>query len=79
MKHTITVKDYAAVTEAGSEHLNVLNCLTDSELSPVDGVAVTGATKQVNDNPFLRMAGIGIRRQPTAEIKRETRGEDSMR
>ena len=79
MKHTITVKDYAAVTEAGSEHLNVLNCMTDYELLPDEGVGLIVATKQVNDNPFLRMAGIGIRRQPTAEIMRETRGEDSMR
>ena len=53
--------------------------MTDYELLPDEGVGLIVATKQVNDNPFLRMAAIGIRRQPTAEITRETRGEDSMR
>ena len=80
MKYTITVKDHATVTKASPKHLHVLNGQrTDYEVSPVDGVGLIGANKRFDDNPFLRMVGIGIRRRPTAEIMRETRGDDSMR
>ena len=34
---------------------------------------------QADHSPFRRLVGIGIRRRPTEEIMRETRGEDSMR
>ena len=80
MTYTITVKNHVTVTKTSPEHLHVLiGQRTDYELSPDDGVGLIGANKRFDDNPFLRMVGIGIRRRPTAEIMRETRGDDSMR
>ena len=80
MTNTITLKNHVTVTKTSLEHLHVLiGQNTNYELLPDEGVGLIVANKQVNDNPFLQMAGIGIRRQPTAEIMRETRGEDSMR
>jgi hypothetical protein len=50
----------------------------ESQLQPCSGGVVV-EDMQADDSPFRRMVGIGIRRQPTEEIMRETRGEDSMR
>ena len=80
MTHTITLKNHVTVTKTSPEHLHVLiGQRTDYELLRDEGVGLIESNKRVNDKPFLRMAGIGIRRQPTAEIMRETRGEHSMR
>ena len=80
MPYTNTVKNQVTVTKTNHEHLHALiGQRTDHELSPDDGVGLDMASQQIDDNPFRRMIGIGIRRRPTAEIMRETRGEDSMR
>ena len=80
MTHTITIKNHGSVTKTSPEHLPALiGQRADSELSPDDGAGLDVANQQIDDNPFRRMIGIGIRRRPTAEIMRETRGEDSMR
>ena len=80
MKYTIAVYNHIAVTKESFVHLHVLiGQRTDYELSPNDGIGLTVANKQFNDNPFRQMVGIGIRERPTEEIMRETCGEESMR
>ena len=80
MKYTVPVKAHATATKANPEQLDVLTGQrSDYELSPDDGIGLNIASERFDDNPFLRMIGIGIRRRPTGEIMRETRGDDSMR
>ena len=80
MMKTIPSKNQNAVNTTSPERSHVLNGqITDCELPPDDGANLDGAKQQFDDNPFRRMVGIGIRRRTTAEIMRETRGEDSMR
>lgn len=80
MTDTITAKNQNAVNTTSPEQLHVSNDQrTDCKLSPGNVVGLDGANQQFDENTFSRMIGIGIRRQPTAEIMRETRGEDSMR
>ena len=80
MKYTISVYNHIAVTKESFVHLLVLiGQRNDYELSPNDGIGLTVVDKKFDDNPFRQMVGIGIRRRPTEEIMRETRGEESMR
>ena len=80
MTYAITVKNYVTATKTRLEHVQALiGHRTDCELSPNDGVSPAVATGQCEDNPSRHLVGIGIRRRPTAEIMRETRGDDSMR
>ena len=79
MTHAITHKNHITVTKTSPEQLHVLiGRRTDCELSPHDGVGLTVANQQFDDNPFGQMVGIGIRKRSTEKIMRETRGEDSM-
>ena len=80
MSYALTVKSQVTVPKAIRQHLQVLpGQAIDYEPLPDGSVRMTAASKSVDDNPFLALVGIGIRRQPTEEIMRETRGEDSMR
>ena len=59
--------------------LQVSNSPTiERKLRPCSGGLVV-EDLQAEDSPFQRMVGIGIRRRPTEETMRKTRGEDSMR
>ena len=80
MTYTNTIKSHITVAKTGPEHLHALvGQRNDSELTADGGIGLDVADPQTDDNPFRRMIGIGIRRRPTEEIMRETRGEDSMR
>ena len=80
MSYALTVKSQVTVPKAIRQHLHVLpGQAIDYEPLPDGSVRMTAANRPIEDNPFLSLVGIGIRRQPTAEIMRETRGEDSMR
>ena len=80
MSYALTVKSQVTVPKAIRQHLHVLpGQEINYEPLPDGSVRMTAANKSPDDNPFLALVGIGIRRQPTEEIIRETRGEDSMR
>ena len=80
MSYALTIKSQVTVPKAIRQHLHILpGQAVDYEPLPDGSVRMTAASKTVDDNPFLALVGIGIRRQPTEEILRETRGEDSMR
>ena len=80
MSYALTVKSQVTVPKAIRQHLHILPGQSIDYEPLADGsVRITAAHTCVDDNPFLALVGIGIRRQPTEEIMRETRGEDSMR
>ena len=80
MSYALTVKSQVTVPKAIRQHLQLLPGQSiDYEPLPDGSVRITAANRPVDDNPFLALVGVGIRRQPTEEIMRETRGEDSMR
>lgn len=80
MSYALTVKSQVTVPKAIRQHMHLMPGQSiDYEPLPDGSVRMTSASKPAEDNPFLAMVGIGIRRQPTAEIMRETRGKDSMR
>ena len=80
MSYALTVKSQVTVPKAIRQHLHLVPGQSiDYEPLPDGSVRITAANRPVDDNPFLALVGVGIRRQPTEEIMRETRGEDSMR
>ena len=80
MSYALTVKSQVTVPKAIRQHLHVLpGQAIDYEPLPDGSVRMTAANKPLEKNPFLKFVGIGIRRRPTEEIMRETRGEDAMR
>jgi antitoxin PrlF len=80
MSYSLTIKGQVTVPKAIRQHLHVLpGQAIDYEPLADGSVRMTAATKPADDNPFLKFVGIGIRRRPTEEIMRETRGEDAMR
>ena len=80
MSYALTVKSQVTVPKAIRQHLRVApGQKVDFEPLPDGSVRITAARAPAEDNPFLALVGVGIRRQPTEEIMRETRGEDSMR
>lgn len=80
MSYALTVKSQVTVPKAIRQHLHVTPGQSiDYEPLSDGSVRMTAANKPADDNPFLKFVGIGIRRRPTEEIMRETRGEDAMR
>lgn len=80
MGYALTSKSQVAVPKAIRQHLHVLpGQAIDYEALPDGSVRMTAAKKSANENPFLKYVGIGLRKRPTEEIMRETRGEDAMR
>lgn len=80
MSYALTVKSQVTVPKAIRQHLQLVPGQSiDYEPLPDGSVRITAANRPVDENPFLALVGVGIRRQPTEEIMRETRGEDSMR
>ena len=80
MSYALTVKSQVTLPKAIRQHLQLVPGQSiDYEPLPDGSVRITAAKKPTEDNPFLALVGIGIRRQPTEEIMRETRGEDAMR
>ena len=80
MSCAVIVKSQVTVPKGIRQHLHVLpGQAINYEPMPDGSVRMTAASKTLDDNPFLALVGIGVRRQPTEEIMRETRGEDSMR
>ena len=80
MSYALTVKSQVTIPKTIRQHLHVVPGQSiDYEPMPDGSVRVTAASPSGADNPFHALVGIGIRRQPTEEIMRETRGEDAMR
>ena len=80
MSYALTVKSQVTLPKAIRQHLHLVPGQSiDYEPLPDGSVRITAANKPAADNPFLALVGIGNRRQPTEEIMRETRGNDSMR
>lgn len=80
MSYALTIKSQVTVPKAIRQHLRLVPGQSiDYEALPDGSVRITAAKNTSIENPFLALVGIGIRRQPTEEIIRETRGEDSMR
>lgn len=80
MSYALTVKSQVTLPKAIRQHLKLVPGQSiDYEPLPDGSVRITAANKPADDNPFLKFVGIGIRRRPTEEIIRETRGEDAMR
>ncbi len=79
MSYALTVKSQVTVPKAIRQHLHLAPGQSiDYEPLPDGSVRITAA-RIPDDNPFLALVGIGIRRESTEEIMRETRGEDAMR
>ena len=79
MSYALTVKSQVTVPKAIRQHLHLVPGQSiDYEPLPDGSVRITAA-RIPDDNPFLALVGIGIRRESTEEIMRETRGEDAMR
>ena len=80
MSYALTTKSQVTVPKAIRQHLRLVPGQSiDYEALPDGSVRITAAKNPNVENPFLELVGIGVRRQPTEEIMRETRGEDSMR
>ena len=80
MSYALTVKSQVTIPKAIRQHLRLVPGQSIDYEPLADGsVRITAADKPAADNPFLALVGIGNRRQPTEEIMRETRGNDSMR
>ena len=80
MSYALTVKSQVTLPKAIRQHLHVAPGQSiNYEPMPDGSVRITAASQLDADNPFLALVGIGTRRQPTAEIMRETRGKDAMR
>ena len=80
MSYALTVKSQVTVPKAIRQHLHVVPGQSiNYEPMPDGSVRMTAVSKSDDGNPFLAMVGIGIRKQPTDEIMRETRGDESMR
>jgi antitoxin PrlF len=82
MGYALTTKSQVTVPKAVRQALGVLpGQEIDYEVKP-NGEVIMFPVKKPSaseDNPFLKFVGIGIRKRPTEEIMRETRGEDAMR
>ena len=77
MSYALTTKSQVTVPKAIRQHLHsVPGQSINYEPMPDGSVRITAANKSSDDNPFLQFVGIGIRKRPTEEIMRETRGED---
>ena len=80
MSYALTVKSQVTVPKAIRQHLHVVPGQSiNYEPMPDGSVRITAASQLDASNPFHALVGIGTRRQPTAEIMRETRGKDAMR
>ena len=80
MSYALTTKSQVTVPKAIRQHLHIVPGQSiNYEPMPDGSVRITAANKSSEDNPFLQFVGIGIRKRPTKEIMRETRGKDAMR
>ena len=80
MSYALTTKSQVTVPTAIRQHLHIVPGQSiNYEPMPDGSVRITAANKASEDNPFLQFVGIGIRKRPTEEIMRETRGKDAMR
>ncbi len=80
MSYALTTKSQVTVPKAIREHLNVLpGGEVDYEPLPDGSARMFAVQPPKFDNPFRQFLGVGIRKRPTEEIMRETRGEDAMR
>jgi len=78
MGYALTSKSQVTLPKAVRDYLGVSpGQEIDYETLP-DGRVVIFAVPRVaaQDNPFKQLLGIGVRKRPTDEIMRETRGED---
>lgn len=79
MAYALTSKSQVTVPKHIRKALNVGPGQEIDYVIEPDGQVVVVPSRPslaTTDNPFLAMVGIGIRKRPTDEIMRETRGKD---
>lgn len=78
MSYALTVKSQVTVPKIIRQHMRVEpGQSVDYEPLPDGSVRMFAVRPAVEgDNPFLKYVGVGVRKKPTDEIMRETRGED---
>jgi antitoxin PrlF len=82
MGYALTTKSQVTVPKAVRLALGVLPGQEIDYEVKANGQVIMFPVKKPcvpEENPFLKFVGIGIRKRPTEEIMRETRGEDAMR
>jgi bifunctional DNA-binding transcriptional regulator/antitoxin component of YhaV-PrlF toxin-antitoxin module len=79
MSYALTVKSQVTVPKAIRQHLRVQpGQSVDYEPLPDGSVRMFAVNEPKPEDAFLKWRGKGILKKSTAEIMRETRGEDSM-
>lgn len=77
MAYALTSKSQVTIPKAIRERLGVApGQEIDFEALPDGRVVIFPVRNTCPDNPFRQLLGLGIRKRPTDEIMRETRGED---
>jgi len=77
MGYALTSKSQVTLPKAIRELLGVSpGQEIDYEALPDGRVVIFPVRRAHTDNPFMQLLGVGLRRRPTDEIMRETRGED---
>ncbi len=77
MGYALTSKSQVTIPKAIREQLGVVpGQEIDYEALPDGRVVIFPVRPSAADNPFKQLLGVGIRKRPTDDIMRETRGED---
>lgn len=77
MGYALTSKSQVTIPKAIREQLGVVpGQEIDYEALPDGRVVIFPVRPSSADNPFKQLLGVGIRKRPTDDIMRETRGED---
>ena len=77
MSYSLTVKSQVTVPKAIREHLRVQpGQSVDYEALPDGSVRMFAVREPEAESTFRKWVGIGVRKRPTDEIMRETRGDD---
>jgi len=77
MGYALTSKSQVTIPKAIRERLGVVpGQEIDYEALPDGRVVIFPVRPASIDNPFKLLLGVGIRKRPTDDIMRETRGED---
>lgn len=77
MGYTLTSKSQVTLPKASREQLGVVPGQEIDYGALPDGRVVIFPVRTVSaDHPFDQLLGLGLRKRPTDDIMRETRGED---
>ena len=78
MGYALTTKGQVTIPKAMREHMGVVHGQEVDYMAQPGGKVLVFPTAQTAkpESPFDKWRGIGIRKRPTDEIMRETRGDD---